>query len=58
MAHVQKIKSFTTQSIRVWRILKKPSAHEFKLVAKISAIGILILGLVGFFISTIIKTLV
>jgi protein translocase SEC61 complex gamma subunit len=52
----QKLKSFTTQSIRVWRILKKPSAYEYKTIAKVSAIGILALGLVGFIISTTIKT--
>jgi len=51
MALIQKLKSFTTQSLRVWRILRKPSANEFKLISKVSAIGILALGLVGFIIS-------
>ncbi|MCH7568219.1 MAG: protein translocase SEC61 complex subunit gamma [Nanoarchaeota archaeon] len=51
----QEIKSFFLQSKRVWHILKKPSAHEFKLISKVSALGILALGLVGFIISTIIK---
>jgi len=54
----QKLKSFIAQSMRVWRILKKPSGYEFKTVAKVSAIGILVLGFVGFIISIIIKSLI
>jgi len=54
----QKLKSFTNQSIRVWKILRKPSGQEFKLVSKVSAIGILVLGLVGFIISIIIKSII
>ena len=53
----EKLKSFVIQSIRVWHILKKPTAVEFKTVAKVSAIGILILGAVGFIIADIIKFL-
>jgi protein translocase SEC61 complex gamma subunit len=46
-----KISSFLVQSKRVWQILRKPSYSEFKVVAKISAIGMLILGALGFFIA-------
>jgi protein transport protein SEC61 subunit gamma and related proteins len=51
----QKLKSFTIQSMRVWRILKKPSGQEYKLISKVSALGILIIGFVGFIISVTIK---
>jgi len=51
-----KAKSFINKSIRVWRVLKKPTSQEFKLISKVSAIGILALGLVGFIISTIMKS--
>jgi len=51
----KKIKSFLMQCTRVWHILRKPSGEEFKLVSKISAIGILALGLIGFIISVIFK---
>lgn len=51
----QKISSFFVQSKRVWLVLRKPSSEEFKTVAKVSAIGILAIGLVGFIISDIIK---
>ncbi|MBS3099052.1 protein translocase SEC61 complex subunit gamma [Candidatus Pacearchaeota archaeon] len=52
-----RFKSFAIQSKRVWHILKKPSSKEFKTVAKISAIGILIMGAVGFLVATLIKSL-
>lgn len=50
-----KITSFILQSRRVWHVLKKPSGLEFKTVAKVSAIGILIIGAIGFTISDIVK---
>ncbi len=49
-----KLKSFVIQSIRVWHLLKKPGSEEFKTVSKVSAIGILVIGAVGLFISDII----
>jgi len=50
-----RILSFIIQSKRVWHILKKPSSEEFKTVAKVSALGILIIGALGFAISDIIR---
>ncbi|MEK6889622.1 MAG: protein translocase SEC61 complex subunit gamma [Nanoarchaeota archaeon] len=50
-----KIKSFLLQSKRVWHVLKKPSKEEFLMVAKVSALGILALGALGFIISDVIK---
>jgi len=50
-----KLKSFVLQSKRVWHILKKPTGEEFKTVAKVSAIGLLIIGFIGFVISDLIK---
>ena len=49
------IKSFTIKSKRVWLALKKPSKQEFETVAKVSAIGIGVLGLFGFIISIFMK---
>ncbi len=50
-----KMKYFLTKCKRVWHTLKKPSRKEFEMIAKVSAIGIAILGLLGFIISIIIK---
>lgn len=50
-----KISSFLIQCKRVWSVLRKPTATEFKMVAKISAIGILVMGAIGFLLSLILK---
>lgn len=48
---MEKLKSFLGQCKRVWIVLKKPSKEEFRTISKISAIGILAIGLVGFIIG-------
>ena len=48
-------KIFYAKCKRVWRVLKKPSKKEFDQVAKISAIGIGILGFLGFLIALIME---
>lgn len=47
------LKSFLLKCRRVWYVLKKPSKKEFEQVTKVSAIGIAILGLIGFLISVL-----
>ncbi|MBT3404768.1 protein translocase SEC61 complex subunit gamma [archaeon] len=54
----QKLKSFFVQCKRVWTALKKPSKKEFNQTAKVAAIGILILGALGFLISIAMKIFV
>ncbi|MEK6758021.1 MAG: protein translocase SEC61 complex subunit gamma [Nanoarchaeota archaeon] len=58
MTMLEKPKSFFMKCKRVWLILKKPTRKEFENVAKISAIGILILGVFGFLVSIIMKLFV
>ncbi len=48
-----KLKSFTKESIRVLKITKKPNTEEFKAIVKVSGIGILLIGLIGFLIQMI-----
>ena len=50
-----KLGSFILQSKRVWHVLKKPSSDEFKAVAKVSALGILAIGALGFIVSLVMK---
>jgi len=45
------LKSFGRQSLRVWRLLKKPDSQEFKTISKVSAIGLGLVGLIGFIIG-------
>ncbi|MFH1311274.1 MAG: protein translocase SEC61 complex subunit gamma [Nanoarchaeota archaeon] len=58
VSNKNKLKTFIEKSRRVWLILKKPTRKEFEMVAKISALGILIIGVVGFLISIIIQAFI
>jgi len=44
----EKIKNFLIESARVFKLTKKPSREEFKIIAKVAGIGTLIIGFVGF----------
>jgi len=48
-----RLKSFIIESKRVYRVTKKPDKEEFKMVVKVSAIGIGIIGAIGFIINMI-----
>jgi len=48
-------KTFFNKCVRVWKILRKPTKKEFQLIAKVSAIGIVIIGIAGFLIGLIMK---
>jgi protein transport protein SEC61 subunit gamma-like protein len=48
-----KLKSFFEKCRRVWAVLKKPTKDEFLKIAKVTAVGILIIGVLGFLISII-----
>jgi protein transport protein SEC61 subunit gamma-like protein len=47
------LSSFYGQCVRVWHLLRKPSMEEFKVVSKVSAIGLGLIGLLGFLITLI-----
>ncbi len=51
----QTTKSFAIKCRRVWQILKKPTRKEFETITKVSALGILVLGVLGFLISIVVK---
>ena len=46
-----RIKSFIKECKRVFMITKKPSMKEFKAIVKVTGIGILIIGILGFLIQ-------
>ena len=45
---IVKLKSFCKESIRVLKITKKPDSFEFKTIVKASALGMFIIGALGF----------
>ncbi|MEM2916561.1 MAG: protein translocase SEC61 complex subunit gamma [Candidatus Woesearchaeota archaeon] len=49
----QKIKNFLIECRRVLRVTKKPDSVEFKTIVKISGIGIVAIGLIGFLVHFI-----
>ena len=48
-----KIRSFIQECLRVLKVTKKPDAIEFKTIVKVSGLGILIIGLIGFVVQMI-----
>jgi protein transport protein SEC61 subunit gamma and related proteins len=52
---ITKLKSFIEKCKRVWMVLKKPTKEEFRKIALVSAVGILVIGVIGFLISIIVK---
>lgn len=47
----QRFKRYLKECVRVLRITKKPDAEEFKVIVKMSALGSLLIGTIGFIIS-------
>jgi len=47
------LKSFLGQCNRVWHLMKKPDKTEFTTIAKVSAIGLAAVGVIGFVINLI-----
>ena len=47
----EKFKSFMIECRRVLTVTKKPTNHEFKTIMKVSGVGILAIGLLGFIIQ-------
>ncbi|MBT3984979.1 protein translocase SEC61 complex subunit gamma [archaeon] len=48
-----KLKSFIIECKRVLQVTKKPTMPEFKAIVKVTALGMLVIGLIGFIISTL-----
>ncbi|MEK6861472.1 MAG: protein translocase SEC61 complex subunit gamma [Nanoarchaeota archaeon] len=50
---LERLKPFIQECIRVFKVTKKPSKEELKTIVKVSGIGILFIGLIGFVIHII-----
>ncbi len=51
------IQGFLKQCERVLRVSKKPDADEYKMVAKVTGVGIIIIGIIGFIIAILSQVL-
>lgn len=50
---VRRIGTYIKECYRVLRVTKKPNSIEFKTIVKVSAAGMLLIGLVGFLVQTV-----
>jgi len=46
-----RFKSFLIECRRVFKVTRKPTNEEFKTIVKVTSIGALIIGLIGFIIQ-------
>ena len=46
-----RFKSFINECLRVLKVTRKPSKLEFKTIVKVSGLGMIIIGLMGFVIT-------
>ena len=52
---LSKFKRFVNECARVLKITKKPDSFEFKTIVKVTGLGILIIGLMGFIIQIFVQ---
>jgi len=48
-----KFRNFVKECVRVLMITKKPTKEEFMTISKVSGLGILIIGLIGFLVHLV-----
>ena len=48
-----KLKRFVIECKRVLRVTKKPTSFEFKTIVKVSGLGMIVIGMIGFIIQII-----
>ncbi len=48
MEAMNKFKIFLKECVRVLKVTKKPTKEEFKTIVKVSALGMGVIGLIGF----------
>jgi protein transport protein SEC61 subunit gamma-like protein len=48
-----KLQSFFLQTQRVMRVTRKPTMHEFQTIAKITGLGIAVIGMIGFILQIV-----
>jgi protein transport protein SEC61 subunit gamma-like protein len=53
MNNMGKIRNYLSECRRVLKLTKKPDRNEFKMIVKVTGIGLLAIGLIGFIVSMI-----
>ena len=55
---LQAAKNYLNECSRVLKVTKKPTMFEFKTIVKVSALGLLLIGFIGFAVFLIAKLIV
>ena len=58
MGKLEEWKKFYKECVRVLKITKKPDKNEFRTVTKVTSLGILVIGAVGFIITILFRIFV
>lgn len=58
MGMFTRLKEFYHECVRVLKVTKKPTNEELKTVTKVSGLGILVIGLMGFIVMMIYRLIV
>ena len=53
MEWTRKLKNFIIEYKKVLKVTKKPTGHEFKNILKITGLGVLVIGFMGFVIQMV-----
>jgi protein transport protein SEC61 subunit gamma-like protein len=48
-----RLKSFVIECRRIWQITKKPSKNEWFTIVKVTGIGMLVIGFIGFLVNVL-----
>ena len=51
--YAHKLKKFLRECRRVFKVTRKPNKEEFVTIAKVSAVGLALIGLIGFALSMV-----
>lgn len=49
--YMTKLKSFLVECRRIWQVTKKPSKTEWIMVVKVTGLGMLVIGFIGFLVN-------
>ncbi|MFH1391572.1 MAG: protein translocase SEC61 complex subunit gamma [Candidatus Diapherotrites archaeon] len=52
------IEAFIQSSTRIFNVSRKPDMQEYKVMAQITGLGIIIIGVIGFFVKLILEGII
>lgn len=58
MGIIQAVRRYYVNSIRLLKITKKPTRREISITSRITAIGVVVIGTIGFLLQTMVSFIV